>query len=317
MQSRSGADTGGTQQALDLIVQALLSEGDLMVTENPTYLGMIDITRIRRVQIHGISMDEDGMRLDMLENYIIDNHPRLIYVMPSFHNPTGIVMPLHRRRQLLNLAAEYNIPILEDGVYHEFRFEGESLPPLKALDETGIVIHTAGFTKTLLPGMRIGYVIADSPHYDRLVRVKQAADISTPGLNQRAIHIMLERGVLAQQLERNNRELKRRRDVALAAASKYLPPGARWTAPQGGLYLWVELPKTGPTASELYVAAIQMGVAYAIGNVFYTNGCGSYRLRMNYAAQKPVEIEEGFKRLGRAWRDLAADYADMGKEPLL
>lgn len=309
--------TGGTQQALDLVVQSLLSEGDMLVTENPTYVGIIDIARTRRVQVHGISLDEDGMRLDMLENYILDNHPRLIYVMPTFHNPTSIVMPLHRRRQLLNLANEYNIPILEDGVYQEFRFEGDALPPLKALDETGIVIHASGFTKSLLPGMRIGYVIADSPHFERLVRVKQAADISTPGLNQRAIHLMLERGVLAQQLERNNRELKRRRDVALAAAAKFLPPGAHWTVPQGGLYLWVELPKSGPTASELYVAAIQMGVAYGIGNVFYTNGCGSYRLRMNYAAQKPIDIEEGFKRLGRAWRELAADYADMSKEPLL
>lgn len=309
--------TGGTQQAIDLVVQALLGEGDMMITENPTYLGIIDIARTRRVQLHGIEMDEDGVRLDMLENYILDNHPRMMYIMPTFQNPTGRVMPLHRRRQLLNLANEYNLPLLEDGVYHEFRFEGESLPPLKALDETGIVIHASGFTKTLLPGMRIGYVIADGAHYERLVRVKQAADISTPGLNQRAIHLMLERGVLAQQLERNNRELRRRRDVALNAAAKYLPPGARWNIPHGGLYLWVELPKTGPTASELYISAIHMGVAYAIGNVFYTNGCGSYRLRINYAAQKPAELEEGFKRLGRAWRELAADYADMGKEPIL
>lgn len=309
--------TGGTQQALDMVVQALLSEGDVLVTENPTYVGIIDIARTRRVQIHGIGVDEEGIRLDMLENYILDNHPRLIYIMPTFQNPTGISMPMHRRRQLLNLAHEHHIPILEDGVYHEFRFEGESLPPLKALDEHGLVIHASGFTKTLLPGMRIGYVIADPPYYERLVRVKQAADISSPGLNQRAIHLMLERGVLAMQLERNNRELRRRRDVALAAASKHLPPGARWSTPQGGLYLWVELPKSGPTASELYVSAIQMGVAYGIGNVFYTNGCGSHRLRLNYAAQKPAEIEEGIKRLGRAWRELACDYADMTKEPLL
>lgn len=309
--------TGGTQQALDLVVQALVSEGDTLVTENPSYLGMLDIARTRRVQIHGVPMDEDGIRLDMLENYVLDNRPRLIYVMPTFHNPTGTVMPLHRRRQLINLAQEYNIPILEDGVYNEFRFEGESLPPLKALDETGIVIHASGFTKSLLPGMRIGYVIASRPHYERLVRVKQAADISTPGLNQRAIHLMLERGVLAQQLERNNRELRRRRDAALAAAARYLPPGARWNTPQGGLYLWVELPRPGPTASELYVTAIQMGVAYAIGNVFFTNGSGSYRLRINYAAQPPAEIEEGMKRLGRAWRELACDYADISKEPLL
>jgi len=309
--------TGGAQQALDLVVQALLSEGDTIVTENPTYLGLLDIARTRRVQIHGVPLEEDGMRLDMLENYILDNRPRLIYVMPSFHNPAGVVMPLHRRRQIINLANEYNIPILEDGVYHEFRFEGESLPPLKALDDTGIVIHASGFTKSLLPGMRIGYIITDGPHYERLVRVKQAADISTSGINQRAIHIMLERGVLSQQLERNNRELRRRRDAALAAAELHLPPGSRWNKPQGGLYMWVELPRTGPTASELFIMAIQMGVAYAIGNLFYTNGAGSYHMRLNYGAQKISDIEEGFKRIGRAWRELACDYAEIEKALLL
>jgi DNA-binding transcriptional MocR family regulator len=309
--------TGGTQQALDLVIQALLSEGDLLVTENPTYLGMIDIARTRRVQLHGIATDADGIRLDQLENFILDNHPKLIFVMPTFQNPTGSVMPMHRRRQLLNLANEYNIPILEDGVYQEFRFEGESLPPLKALDDTGIVIHASGFSKMLLPGMRIGYLITDSGHYERLVRVKQAADISTPGLNQRSIHLMLERGILAQQLERNNHELKRRRDAALEAAAKYFPPGTRWNTPQGGLYLWAELPKAGPTAAELYISAIETGVAYAIGNVFYTNNCGSYRMRLNYGAHKPSDIEEGFKRLGRAWRELAADYDAMEKSPLL
>jgi DNA-binding transcriptional MocR family regulator len=309
--------TGGTQQALDLVVQALLSEGDTIVTENPTYIGMIDIVRARRVQIHGINMDEDGIRLDELENYIIDNNPKLIYVMPTFHNPTGNVMPLHRRRQLLNLANDYHIPVLEDGVYHELRFQGEAIPPLKALDDTGIVIHASGFTKMLLPGLRIGYLVTDQEHYERLVRIKQAADISTPGLNQRAIHLMLERGVLSQHVERNNRELRRRRDVAIAAAQKYLPPSTRWNVPEGGTYLWVQLPKNGPNAAELYITAVQMGVAYAIGNVFYTNGAGSHRMRINYGTQRPAEIEEGFKRLGRAWRELTVDYAEIDKSMLL
>ncbi|MBC6935266.1 MAG: PLP-dependent aminotransferase family protein [Chloroflexi bacterium] len=309
--------TGGTQQALDLVVQALLSENDTLVTENPTYLGMIDIARTRRVQVHGISLDEDGIRLDMLENFILDHHPKLIYVMPTFQNPTGTVMPLHRRRQLINLATEYKIPVLEDAVYHELRFEGEPLPPLKALDEEGIVIHASGFTKMMLPGIRIGYLVSDSAHYERLVRVKQAADIATSGLNQRAMHLMLERGVMAQQLERNNRELARRRDVALAAAARYLPPGSKWNLPQGGLYLWAQLPKNGPTAAELYVSAVHAGVSYAIGSVFYTNSCGSHRIRLNYGAFKPADIEEGFKRLGRAWRELACDYAEMEKSPLL
>jgi GntR family transcriptional regulator / MocR family aminotransferase len=309
--------TGGTQQALDLVIQALLSEGDTLITENPTYIGMIDIARTRRVHIHGICADEEGIRLDQLENYIIDHSPKLIYVMPTFQNPTGHVMPLHRRRQLLTLASDYNIPILEDGVYHEFRFEGEALPPLKALDEEGIVIHASGFTKMLLPGIRIGYLITDGNYYQRLVRVKHAADISTSGLNQRVIHMMLEHGMFAAQLERNNRELIRRRDAALASAERHFPPGTRWNVPQGGLCLWAELPKTGPTAAELYISAIQQGVAYAIGNVFYTNGGGSYRMRLNYGAHPPADIEEGFRRLGRAWRELACDYAEMDKSPLL
>lgn len=309
--------TGGAQQAIDLVVQALVSEGETIVTSNPTYIGLIDIARTRRVHLHGIPMDHDGIRLDQLEHYILDHHPKLIYIMPTFHNPTGNVMPLHRRRQLLHIANEYKIPVVEDGVYQEFRFEGDALPPLKALDDTGIVIHVGGFTKMLLPGMRIGYLIDDSSHFERLVRVKQAADISTPGLNQRAIHLLLERGVLAQQLERNNRELRRRRDAALQAAEKFLPAGTHWTKPSGGLYLWAELPKTGPTAAELYVAAIQQGAAYAIGNVFYTNNCGRYRMRLNFGIHTPENIHEGFRRLGWAWRELAAEYHVMEKSPLL
>jgi DNA-binding transcriptional MocR family regulator len=180
-----------------------------------------------------------------------------------------------------------------------------------------MVIHASGFTKNLLPGMRIGYVISDHHHYERLVRVKQAADISTPGLNQRVIHFLIERGLLSQQLERNNRELRRRRDTALEACDRHLPEGSRWSVPQGGLYLWIELPKSGPTAAELYISAIQHGVAYAIGSVFYPAGGGSYRLRLNYAAQRPMDIEEGLRRIGRAWRDLSSDYADIEKPPLL
>ncbi|MCU0480412.1 MAG: PLP-dependent aminotransferase family protein [Anaerolineae bacterium] len=310
--------TGGTQQGLDLVIQALLSEGDMVVTENPTYIGMLDIVRTRRVQVHGICTDEEGIRLDHLENFIIDHAPKLIYVMPTFQNPTGHVMPLHRRRQLLNLANEYNIPILEDAIYHEFRFEGESLPPIKALDDTGIVIHASGYTKMLLPGIRIGYLITDGAHYQRLVRVKQAADISTPGLNQRVIHLMLESGLLGGQLERNNRELMRRRDAALSAAEKYLPAGSTWNIPTGGLFLWIELPHHGPTAAELYITAIQHNVAYAIGNVFYTNsGAGAYKIRMNYGIHKPADIEEGFRRLGKAWGEVAYEYAQLEKSLLL
>ncbi|MEO0563643.1 MAG: PLP-dependent aminotransferase family protein [Chloroflexota bacterium] len=309
--------TGGTQQAVDMVIQAVLAEGDTLVTSNPTYVGAIDIARTRRVHVHGIPMDNDGIRLDCLENYLVDNRPKLLYITPTFQNPTGNVMPLHRRRQLLRLAEDYGLTILEDGVYEEFNFDGEMIPPLKALDEHGIVIYASGFTKVLLPGLRIGYLISDLRHYERLARVKASADISTPGLNQRAIHLMLKRGILSGQSNRNVADLRYRREVALAAAEKYLPPGCRWKKPKGGLYLWVELPRTGPTASELFVSAVQMGVAYAIGNVFHTDGSGSYHMRINFALQQPEQIEEGFRRLGRAWRELACDYDDLERTPLI
>jgi len=309
--------TGGTQQAIDLVIQSVLSEGETLITEEPTYIGVLDIARARRVRVQGIPIDDEGMRLDYLENYLVDHPSKLIYVMPSFQNPTGTVMPLHRRRQLLNIVQEYHLTVLEDGVYHEFRFEGDAVPPLKALDETGNVIHASGFTKMLLPGIRIGYLIANTQHYTRLMRIKHAADISTSGLNQRAIHYMLERGIMAQQLERNNREFRRRREAAIAAARKYFPPGSRFRTPQGGIYLWLRLPAGGPTAAELYIPSIQNGVAYAIGNVFFPNHPDNYYIRLNYGAHRPEQIDEGFRRLADTWRTLSNAYVEMEKSTLL
>ena len=305
--------TGGAQQAIDLVLQSLMNPGETLLTADPTYLGIIDIAMARRVHIHGVPVDEDGIRMDALENALEDLQPRLIYVMPSFQNPTGHLMPMHRRRQLLRLAARHRIPILEDEVYREFRFEGDELPPLKALDESGGVIHTNAFTKVLLPGIRIGYLVADGAYYERLVRVKQAADISTSGLNQRTIHLLLERGMLAQQLERNRIELRRRRVAALAAAQRYFPPRSQWTAPQGGLYLWVELPADGPSAAETFIAAIGRDVAFAIGSLFYTGDGGGQAMRLNFGIHKPAQIDEGFKRIGAAWSALAADYGAVEK----
>lgn len=302
--------TGGAQQAIDLVLQSLMSPGETLLAADPTYLGIIDIALARRVRIHGVPIDEEGIRIDALENALEDLRPRLIYVMPSYQNPTGHLMPMHRRRQLVRLAAHHQIPILEDEVYREFRFEGDELPPLKALDENDIVIHTNAFTKVLLPGIRIGYLIAGGPHYERLVRVKQAADISTSGLNQRTIHLLLERGVLAQQLERNRLELRRRRVAALTAAQRYFPPGSSWISPQGGLYLWVELPPDGPSAAETFIAAIQRDVAFAIGALFYASAGGSHALRLNFGIHNPETIDEGFKRIGDAW---SAEHSRVAK----
>lgn len=309
--------TGGAQQAIDLVLQSLMRDGETLVTASPTYLGIMDIAEARRVRIQGIPIDDQGMRIDALAQLLQSHRPRLIYVMPSFQNPTGHLMPMYRRRQLIRLAEEQSIPILEDDVYREFRFDGESLPPLKALDESGVVIHANAFTKMLLPGMRIGYLIATEPYYERLVRVKQAADISTSGLNQRAIHLLLQRGVLAKQLERNRQELRRRRDAALTAAENHLPPGSSWYSPQGGLYLWVELPADGPSAVETFISAIQRDVAFAIGSMFYTGDGGARAMRLNYGIHKPDVIAEGFRRIGAAWAALVTEYGAVERSALM
>jgi GntR family transcriptional regulator/MocR family aminotransferase len=300
--------TGGAQQALDLVVQALLSDGDVMITSNPTYLGMLDIAHIRRVIPVGVPMDAQGLRLDALEATLQEHRPKLIYAAPTHHNPTGTVMPMHRRRQLLALAKRYEVPVLEDAVYHELSYQGAPPPPLKALDEDGLVLHASGYSKILLPGTRIGYLIAHGPLLERLARVKHAADVCTPGLNQRAMHVYLASGALIGHLNRVRAELHARCAAAVEAAQRCLPPGSRWNDPTGGLYLWVQLPDDGPTAAELYVTAIQHGVSYAIGTLFHTDGEGSRHIRLNFATYPPARIQEGFKRLGEAWRDYQETY---------
>ncbi len=294
--------TGGAQQAIDLVIQSILSPGDLLLTANPTYLGVLDIAHARRVVPLGIPTDEDGVILSYLEDVLIENQARLLYVNPTYTNPTGGVMSIHRRRQLLRLAQEYDLLILEDAVYHELHFHETAPPPLKALDEHGNVLHASGYSKILLPGTRIGYLIADkSSVRDRIAQVKQAADICTPSFNQRIVHTYIKGGRLPGHLDRVRHILRDRAQAATAAARQYLPKGSRWEIPEGGLYLWVELPRKGPTAAELYMTAIEHGVSYAIGNLFYTNGEGERFIRVNFGAQPADKIYEGFRRLSKAW----------------
>jgi GntR family transcriptional regulator/MocR family aminotransferase len=189
--------------------------------------------------------------------------------------------------------------VLEDAVYHELSYRETPPPPLKALDDDGIVVHASGFSKILLPGTRIGYLIVNGPLRERLVRVKQSADVCTPGLNQRAMQVYLANGLLVGHLNRVRGELRVRCEAACSAAKRYLPPGSHWVEPHGGLYLWVQLPDEGPTAAELYVTAIQHGVAYAIGTLFHTDGRGNRHIRLNFASHTPARIEEGLGGLAR------------------
>ena len=312
--------TGGAQQAIDLVLQALTIAGDTVLAAHPTYLGLLDSVHARRLRFRGVPMDDEGLALMPLEEALLDNpnsHPSLIFAMPSFHNPTGTEMSLPRRRQLLRLATQYQVPILEDGVFNEFRYKGENLPPLKALDESGIVIHASTFSKNLLPGMRVGFIITTSANRERLESIKHAAEIATSSLSQRVIHWLLGRGIIAQQLGHNLREMRRRRDAALAAAAAYFPRSWRWQEPAGGFFLWVQLPQAGPTATELYMQALGHGVSFAIGDVFFADGGGSRNLRLNFVEQDGAQITSGFQRLARAWQELHTEGRPRSRRPLL
>ena len=305
--------TGGCQQALDLAVQALVSPGDVLLTANPTYAGILDIAQARGVTPVGIPTDHDGMQTAALELLIIEHRPRLLYVAPTYHNPTGTVMPLHRRRHLLEIATTYRLPVLEDGVYELLSYTGSPPPALKALDDAGLVLYASSFSKIFLPGMRIGYLAVSGRLYQRLARVKRAADVCTPALNQRAMHAVLESGKLWDHLAHVQKACLIRRAAMLDALVQHLPE-ARWTQPSGGLYLWVEIPSEGPTATELFLESVQTGVGFAMGPLFHTDGQGAYHLRLNIAAQDVDQIQKGMQRLGAAWHKLAAGYAVPDRE---
>ncbi|MBN1991285.1 MAG: PLP-dependent aminotransferase family protein [Anaerolineae bacterium] len=302
--------TAGCQQALDMTLR-VLARGDnsILLLEDPCYLGLLDLVTARRIQPIGISLDADGLQTDRLEQVILRYRPRLIYVTPTFHNPTGATMPLERRQALLDIATRYGVPILEDNTYEELRYEGEALPTLKSMDTADLVFLAGGFSKTLVPGIRIGYLAVPAYVRERLIAIKQTTDLLTSPLNQRALFAYLQSGHFSQHLNRVRTAYQERRDTMLAAVKQYFPAEARWRCPQGGMYLWVEMPSPGPTATDLYLTAINYNVAFAIGSVFSASGSFAHALRLSFVTHTPQEIQEGIRRLGKAWKELLARQA--------
>jgi DNA-binding transcriptional MocR family regulator len=221
--------------------------------------------------------------------------------MTTFHNPTGAVLSMVQRRQILALASRYHVSILEDGVYDGLFYKNAPLPSLRALDETGLVLYASGFSKTVVPGTRIGYLISSERLHTRISRVKQAADVCTPGLNQRAMAELLNSGQLAVYLEGVRHACRQRRDALLHALTRLAGDQWRWTTPTGGLYIWIALPDTGPTAADLLEKAAELGVDFAIGNNFSPDGTWPYHLRLNFTSYSSHILEEAIRRLWVAW----------------
>lgn len=292
--------TAGSQQALSLVSQLLLNPGDAILVESPTYSGALDLFRALGFKVVGVPVDSQGMQVEGLEKLLQQHHPKLIYTIPNFHNPTGTCLNSARRRQLLVLADRYNVPILEDDFVGDLRYEGRTQPALKALDPGGRVIYVSTFSKMLMPGLRVGFLVAEGPVYDSLVNFKRVNDLATSTLIEHALEAYVTVGRYQAHLHRSCQIFRKRRDVMASAIQRYLPIGIHFDVPQGGLFIWLQLPKE-ITSEELLPLAREEGADFAPGSSFFPDKTESSNwLRLNFVAQAPGEIEEGIKRLSKA-----------------
>ena len=304
--------TAGSQQAIALVTQLLLKPGDVILIESPTYAVALDLFHALQLRVIGIPMDEYGMQVDLVEELLQQHDPKLLYTIPNFHNPTGTCLSSFRRRQLLALADRYNLPILEDDYVGDLRYEGHAQPALKSLDPGGRVIYASTFSKMLMPGLRVGFLVAEGPVYDSLVRYKHINDLTTSNLHQRSLEAYVNVGRYQAHLRRTCQLYRRRRDAMLEAINRYFPALVTVGAPQGGLFLWPRLPD-GLSVVELLPIAREEGVIFAPGYRFFADGVsGERHFRLNFASQPVETISEGIKRLGKAIRRLEKQVADLG-----
>jgi 2-aminoadipate transaminase len=291
--------TSGSQQALDLIGRLFINNGDKVLTDAPTYLGAIQAWRVYKPQFITVPLDDDGMNPDLVEQALKEHKIKLIYILPNFHNPAGTTIPRERRRRLVELAAQYGAFIVEDDPYGELRFEGEDIAPFISLHKEN-VIYLSTFSKTLSPGIRLGWIVAPERVIARLVQAKQGTDLHTGTFVQYIVYDIAERGLIKRHVRRIRAVYKERRDVMLAAMEEHFPSGVTWTRPQGGLFLWVRMPEHVDSQELLHVA-VEEKVAFVPGTAFYPGGDdGLCCMRLNFSNAKPEMIREGIKRLGQA-----------------
>lgn len=289
--------TSGSQQGLDLLAKVLLNAGDKILVERPTYLAALQAFSLYEANFITVASDDDGMDVEDAERQLRANPDlKFIYLVANFQNPAGTTLGLERRQRLMQLAAQYGVRILEDDPYGELRYRGATLPPIKALDEEGLVIHLSTFSKTITPGLRVAWLVAEPKIYAKLVIAKQATDLHTNTVSQFAVHHYLTENDAAQHLTKLRGVYGERCRVMLAALAQHFPANVHWTKPEGGMFLWVELPPHLNT-SQLLPAAIQAKVAFVPGAPFFANEKPQNFLRLNFSNQTPERIELGIKTL--------------------
>lgn len=288
--------TSGSQQGIDLVARIFLDPGDTLIVENPSYVAALQVFKSYEAEMVAVDSDDEGVRVDEIEQAIRESNPKFIYVIPDFQNPTGLSFSLERRKRLVEIASRYRVPIIEDDPYGELRYQGERLPSLASLDTEGMVIHLSTFSKTISPGMRIGWAIASEEIIQALIIAKQASDLHTSTIEQRAAARLLEDFDYEAHIASLCRVYGERCDAMRNSLETHFPDEARWTRPDGGLFLWVELPE-GVSGEELLEDSLKEKVAFVPGASFFARDARSNFIRLNFSNRQPDMIDEGIRRI--------------------
>ena len=303
--------TSGSQQGLDLIGKVLIENDDIILVENPTYLGMLHAWKAYQPNFIAVDTDVYGMIPEALEATLKTHKPKLIYLVPNFQNPTGVTTTAERRAEIVRLARHYSVPLVEDDPYGALRYEGEHIAPVIAYDsqfveddsttgiDSGQVIYLGTFSKMLCPGFRIGFMVAPTYVTRLFTQAKQGSDLHTNTFGQMVAYEVAKDGYLQQHIDTLIDIYRNRRDLMLQLVEELFPEGVQWNHPEGGLFLWGEFPE-GVDSTELLSKAVEdENVAFVPGQPFFADGHGANTFRLNFSNARPEQIEEGMLRLAR------------------
>jgi 2-aminoadipate transaminase len=313
--------TSGSQQGLDLIGKVLINPGDRILTERPTYLGALQAWRAYQAEFTSVPIDDDGIQTDLLAEAMCAA-PKFMYILPNFQNPAGVTLSLERRQALIETADRYGTPIIEDDPYGELRYECDHQPPLVVLDANklkdggpantdkgyfrGNVIYMSTFSKTLAPGIRLGWIVAPLRVIQCCVMAKQGMDLHSSTFGQMVAYEVAKDGFLDKHVRKIREVYHERRDLMLEAMAQHFPKSVRWTQPKGGLFLWVTFPEH-IDAADILEKAVKNKVAFVPGTAFFPDGGGRNTGRFNFSNAQPEQIKIGIQRLGDVLKEVLED----------
>ena len=300
--------TSGAQHVMDLSTKVLCNEGDVVICESPSFIGSLNCFRSYNAKLVGVPVDADGMNIEALEK-VLDENPnaKMIYTIPNFQNPAGVTMSLEKRRKLYELAKAHNVMILEDNPYGDLRVAGEDVPNIKSFDEYGIVIYSGSFSKILAPGIRIGFTVAPAPVVAKMTVGKQAVDVHTTQLMQMIVAEWMKRYDVDEHIEKIRKIYRRKLNLMCDMIDSELGDAVSYVRPEGGLFIWCELPED-VDALEFVKKSAENMVALVPGTAFLTDVNGkSNAVRFNFSTPADDKIVEGMKILGRVLKEMRGE----------